>query len=238
MPVANKTADKYLNEDVVASISEDIEDNDELFEEETESVVVGSPLAIQSGWEAVTRKTQSADRTYVKDFRFTEEPQLVKFMDADPFAVFFQHWIQRPGRKSFISPAGPSGDPSLDPLIAAGNKPTKKAAFDVINFSMDEPTQQMLVATASTLGTQLALLNDDAKTGPLDRLFWALSKSGSGTTISYNLIPVKPRDLADDWGIDPEEAENIVSRFTAQTAADLNPATYEQLLEIAREIPA
>lgn len=235
MPVAQKDHDpsKYINKDVLEDFLED-----DLFEDDDENVTTPTNRAVQSGWEAALRSVSTGPREYVKDFRFTEEPQVVKFLDNAPFAVFMQHWVQRPGRKSFVSPLGPDmkGDISEDPLASMGLKPTKKAAFSVVNLSLEEPTLQMLTVTTSTVGTMIARLNDDPKTGPLDRMYWSLSKTGSQKSVSHSILPIKPRDLLEDWGIDPDEADRACARFEPLSSDAIRPATYEQLLEIAREL--
>jgi hypothetical protein len=227
--------------------------DDTLFEEEDEEVHATTNHAIQSGWEAAIRAIDAPrTRTYVKDFRFDETPQLVKFLDAAPIASFLQYWVGfRAGKKSFISPVRPDfaneGD-VYDPVLAALRKardtkqeapvswPSKKMAFSVVNFSLDEPMQQSLVVTISTVGTQLRRLNDDPKIGPLDKNFWSLSKTGTGPQSAYSILPVKARDLHEDWGFDPEEADIIASQMVPQTVGDFHPASAEELDEIAREI--
>lgn len=246
MPVKQFITDEALNE-----VLDDIEDDN--FVDEDEDVVGTTNHAIQSGWDAAIRSIETPrSRTYVKDFRFTDEPQLVKFLDSSPFAVFLQHWVGfRAGKKSFISPVDVNysneedvRDPLLDYLRRAKDIkketavtwPSKKVAFSVVNYSLDEPTQQALIVTMSTVGNQLRRLNDDPKVGPLDKNFWSMSKTGVGPQSAYSILPVKARDLKEDWGIDPDEAEETASLLVPQTADDLRPATFEELKEIAQEV--
>jgi hypothetical protein len=249
MPVAQYITDKDRDE-----VTDDVI-NDSLFEEEDEEVHATTNHAIQSGWEAAIRAIDTPrTRTYVKDFRFEDDPQLVKFLDSAPIATFLQYWVTgRAGKKSFISPVYPDfGNEGevYDPVLAALRKvkdtkrteplsvawPSKKLVFSVVNFSLDEPTQQSLTVTASTAGSQLRRLNDDPKIGPLDKNFWSLSKTGNGQSLAYSILPIKARDLHEDWGLDPKEADLIASRMVPQTADDFHPATAEELDDIAREI--
>jgi hypothetical protein len=249
MPVKQYITDQDLDEVTDKTIDES------LFEEEDEEVHASTNHAIQSGWEAAIRAIDTPrTRTYVKDFRFDDEPQLVKFLDSAPIASFLQYWVgSRAGKKSFISPVRPDfGNEGevYDPVLAALRKardtkrdgqlpvswPSKKMAFSVVNFSLDEPTQQALIVTISTAGSQLRRLNDDPKIGPLDKNFWSLSKTGTGPQSAYSILPIKARDLQEDWGLDPEEADLIASRMVPQTVGDFRPATSEELDEIAREV--
>jgi hypothetical protein len=243
---------QFINDDDIKEITDDSE-----FIEEDEDDVSPTNHAIQSGWEAAIRAMEGpkrSARTYVKDFRFEEEPQLIKFLDDTPVATFFQYWVgYRSGRKSFISPVFPdysNRDEVSDPLmeylqklkdtdpraVSAVGWPSKKVVFSVVNFSLGEPVQQALIVTVTTVGTQLRRLNEDPKTGPLDKHFWSMSRTGSGPQTAYSILPVKARDLQEDWYIDPQEAEAAAARMTPQGSDAFQPASFEELQEIAREL--
>ena len=94
-----------------------VEEN--LFVEEDENEVPSHSSVIQSGWGAAKKAVAKSTKTFATDFRFDEDVQLIKFISDEPM-VFMQHWINRPGKKSFIS----IGED--DPLIAVGSKPDQK----------------------------------------------------------------------------------------------------------------
>lgn len=145
--------------------------------------------------------------------------------------TFMQHWVNRPGKKSFISIG------EGDPLIAVGSKPDQKFAFTVLNLSDEDPQLQLMVVGIRLCG-QLEKLDSNAKTGPLNRpdLYWAVSKSGTGTKTSYTINPVKERDLAEDWGIDPAAAAELIKTMKPLGPEALHTSTKAELAEIAREI--
>jgi hypothetical protein len=142
-----------------------------------------------------------------------------------------QHWVNRPGKKSFISIG------EGDPLVAVGSKPDQKFAFTVLNLSDEDPQLQLMIVGVRLCG-QLEKLDSDKKTGPLNRpdMYWAVSKTGTGTKTAYSITPVKERDLAEDWGIDPVAAAELIKTMKPLGPDALHTSTKAELAEIAREI--
>lgn len=204
---------------------------EDVFEEEDENEIPDRSSVIQTGWSAAKKAVSQASKSYTADFKFDEDVQLIKFLSSEPMS-FLQHWVQRPGKKSFIGWDG-------DPLCRVGNKPEQKFAFTVVNLSDEEPQIQMMTVGIRLCG-QLEKLNSDKKTGPLDRpdIYWAVSKSGQGTKTSYSIMPVKERDLAEDWEIDPAAAAELISNMKPLGPDALRMSTKAELEEIAKEILA
>lgn len=232
MPLASRrtaTAADYVD----SSPAEDVADA-EFLDPDDPDYDSGNTNSLASGWEAALNATKAAAKRYTDEFKFTEEPQLIKFLTNEPFAVYDQHWIERQGKRSFFCLAS-NGSEEACPLCAKGDTPSPKVAFTVINLSADEPTREMLV-TSPTLTNLLAGLDADPKTGPLDRLYWSMSRKGSGRRLSYSIVPVKPRDLDEDWGADPTEIEAVIDRFEPLTDKVISRTPRAELVEIAREI--
>lgn len=210
----------------------DVEELEEVFIEEDEDEVPDHSSVIQSGWSAAKKAVAKSNKTFATDFRFDEDVQLVKFISSDPMC-FMQHWVNRPGKKSFISIG------EGDPLIEVGSKPDQKFAFTVLNLSDEDPQLQLMIVGVRLCG-QLEKLASDKKSGPLNRpdIYWAVSKSGTGTKTSYSIVPVKERDLADDWDIDPVAAAELIKTMKPLGPEALHTSTKAELAEIAREIAA
>jgi hypothetical protein len=202
---------------------------DEMFEDEKEDEIPERSSVIQVGWSAAKKIADSAGSEYTKDFKFEAEVQLIKFLSAEPMA-FSQHWVERKGKKSFICTGGKSC-----PLCMRGNRPESKFAFSVVSLLDDEPQTQLMVVGVRLYG-QLDKLNSDPKNGPLDRLYWAVSKSGKDQKTSYSILPVKERDLAEDWDIDVEAADKLIGRLAALGVDALRIPSDNELRDIAREI--
>ena len=206
------------------------ENLEEIFAAEDETEVPERSSVIQTGWAAAKKAVAKSNKTFATDFRFDEDVQLIKFIGNEPMS-FMQHWVNRPGKKSFISIG------EGDPLIAVGSKPDQKFAFTVLNLSDEDPQLQLMIVGVRLCG-QLEKLDSDKKTGPLNRpdMYWAVSKTGTGTKTAYSITPVKERDLAEDWGIDPVAASELIKTMKPLGPDALHTSTKAELAEIAREI--
>ncbi len=215
-----------------SAVTSEVEELEEVFIEEDEDETPDHSSVIQSGWSAAKKAVAKSNKTFATDFRFDEDVQLVKFISSDPMC-FMQHWVNRPGKKSFISIG------EGDPLIEVGSKPDQKFAFTVLNLSDEDPQLQLMIVGVRLCG-QLEKLASDKKSGPLNRpdIYWAVSKSGTGTKTSYSIVPVKERDLADDWDIDPVAAAELIKTMKPLGPEALHTSTKAELAEIAREIAA
>lgn len=206
------------------------QDLEEIFTAEDETETPERSSVIQTGWAAAKKAVAKSNKTFATDFRFDEDVQLIKFIGNEPMS-FMQHWVNRPGKKSFISIG------EGDPLVAVGSKPDQKFAFTVLNLSDEDPQLQLMIVGVRLCG-QLEKLDSDKKTGPLNRsdIYWAVSKTGTGTKTAYTVNPVKERDLAEDWGIDPVAAAELIKTMKPLGSEALHTSTKAELAEIAREI--
>lgn len=188
---------------------------------------------IQSGWDTATELLEQNNSEFPQDFKFNgEDATLIKFLQDQPFAVYEQHWIERPkGKKSFVC----LGDEC--PLCEiAGDKPRGKFAFNVLVLSGKEKTVQVLTAPPS-LGRLIKKSHEDERKGPIDREYWEISRMGTGPTTQYSLNFVRGRDLSEEWKVSEDTAKELEATavcFTADKVVRETPRS--ELLEIARSI--
>lgn len=247
---------------------EDIEDEDEDDEEEPAPAARRRrPAAKKAEEKPVTRRRRSEDDDEDSDdetavipisrgrkeiaknrpvgdgnaafFRWNEEPQLIKFLDNEPWA-YNQHWVTRDGKQSF---------PCLGkgcPLCAIGVKVSQKLVYPILNLTPAGVASEEYISQTMEIGPQLdetlAGYDSSSKTGPLTRLWWSVSRTegarSSGRRKKYNYVftPVKDRDLEEDWEIDLDEAEDAVSAAEIPDPKDvLGEWNRAQLQEIADE---
>lgn len=203
---------------------------DYLLEEDSADIQPKVGTTVQKGWDAVDDRIQPVG-DFPTDFRFTEEPQLVKFLEDEPFAVYEQHWIERPkGKKSFVC----IGDncPLCDVL---GDKPRGKFAFNIFVLSGDVEGVQILTAPP-TLLRQLRKIAEDDRKGPLSREYWEVSRLGMGPTTSYNLNFVRGRDLEEEWKLSSDAAQELVATAVPFTAEVIRETPRSEMLEVARSV--
>lgn len=234
------TVDDYIdNEDtrpVRSRIEEDADDEvparrakRDVFEEENEDEIPARSSIVQQGW-AAAKKQMAKQSNLTTDFRFTEEVQVVKFLSGEPI-LFKQHWLDRKvGRKSYVC----LGDTC--PLCRIlGDNPSQKFAFSIINLDDESMASQMLIVGTRLCNT-LEKLHNDPKTGPLEKNFWALSKTGAGQQTAYTVTPIKERDLAEDWDVDPDDVAEVLKTTESLGADAIRVDSKETLTQIAREL--
>ena len=193
---------------------------------------------IQAGWDAVTAasKPKRESSNYPTDFKFDEKAQLVRFLDNEPFAVYQQHWVQVPNDNGSLSWRSFVALGDDDPLtVIAGLTPRPKAAFNILNLSLEQPEVQTLTASV-TLARQLQAANEDPRRGPLSKYYWAISRQGLGRETQFTVDRVKGTDLAEEWDLDPEEIDAIAATAPRYDAKSIYVKTYEEHLKVTRQL--
>jgi hypothetical protein len=189
---------------------------------------------VQAGWgaaEAYLDKPKSKSGNYATNFRFSEQPTLVRFLEDGPFHVYEEHWVDRTeGRRSFVCLKDEC------PLCTiAGDKPRAKFAFNVLVLSDEEPEVQIMTA-GITLARQLRAANDDPRRGPLSKYFWALSRLGIGRDTQYTVERVRATDLAEEWELNPATVDGAVSSAVSYDQSAIYVSPREEMLELARTL--
>jgi hypothetical protein len=214
MPITKPTveADSYLSED-------------------SEDVMPKVGTTVQQGWDAFDSLVQENTSDFPTDFKFSESPQLVKFLEDQPFASYEQHWIERPkGKKSFVCIG--EACPLCDVL---GDKPRGKFAFNVLVLSGESQGVQIMTAPPS-LARQIKKAHDDERKGPLSKEFWEVSRLGSGPTTQYTLNFVRGRDLAEEWKLSADDVQELVAAAVPFTAEVIRETPRSEMLEVARSV--
>lgn len=166
---------------------------------------------IRGGWEGVKQlKSDVSDSSYAQRLKVSEEPIIVKFLEAAPYAAYRQHWVERTGQKSFTCIG--NIDPKGCPLCDSGNRPSNKFAFNVVLLTPGEDPVLRSYEVGSRAIDQLKNFNDDPRQGPLPKHYWAISRSGKGATTATNHQLVKARDLEEEWGV-IDLSEDMLNHF-------------------------
>jgi hypothetical protein len=206
-------------------------DADNYLAEDSEDAMPKVGTTVQQGWDAFDSLVQENSSEFPTDFKFSEEPQLVKFLEDQPFASYEQHWIERPkGKKSFVC-IGESC-PLCDVL---GDKPRGKFSFNVLVLSGDVQGVQILTAPPS-LARQIKKAHDDERKGPLSKEFWEISRLGTGPTTQYTLNFVRGRDLAEEWKLSQDTVNELVAAAVPFTAEVIRETPRSEMLEVARSV--
>jgi len=208
-------------------------DADSYLAEDSVDIAPKHGTTVQAGWGAAASALKPKEKSgdYPTDFRFTEQAQLVRFLQDEPFAVYEQHWIDRTeGRRSFVC----LGDEC--PLCTiAGDKPRPKFAFNIIVLSDGEPNVQIMTAPPS-FARQLQAANDDPRRGPLTKFYWAIARTGSGNTTQYTLDRVRATDLAEEWELDSNDIDAFAATSISYDTTAVYVSPREELLKVARTL--
>ena len=202
--------------------------------------------AIVSGWDAAAQLvTQVSD--FPTEFRHTEAYQLIKFIDVPgktPFASYKQHFLngKTEGRRSYVCLG--ANCPLCNTL---GDRPESKRAFTIVNLTSKPFTRQLLIATPrlftalhnAELSPQGPLNRDgrlDKDGKPMTPVYWSINRTGVKQQTLYNLVPVKGRDLQEDYGITEAEISAALAEFQPYGIEAIRQDSYQTLVEVAESL--
>jgi|688.fasta_scaffold209693_2 hypothetical protein len=211
-------------------------DETDMVSEEQEETMTEKPQArtlVRGGWGSVDA-VKNADSPFAQRLKIADEPQIIKFLNDEPYASWRQHWIERQGQKSFVC-IGEFDDKGC-PLCDSGDRPSVRIAFNVALLVAGEEPSIKSYEVGPRVIDQLKNFHTDPRTGPLTKQYWAVSKTGKGATTATSHQLVKDRDL-EEWGIseiDDAELKSLVSR--AYTADIISIPSRKDLIEIANEV--
>lgn len=183
---------------------------------------------VRSGWSGVDSvKTGNSD--YAVRLKLNEDTQIIRFIGDAPYASYGQHWLERSGQKSFVC----LGEDC--PLCKAGNRPSKRHNFNVALLTEGEEPALRSLEVGPRVIDQLKNFHNSDRTGPLDKHYWAISRTGKGATSSTLLQMVKAADLA-EWGLaalTPDQEAEFAE--TAYTEEIIQVPSKRDLMQIASE---
>jgi hypothetical protein len=206
-------------------------DADSYLTEDSENTQPKVGTTVQEGWDAFDALVKSDNSEFPTDFKFSEEPVLIKFLENRPFATYESHWIDRQkGKRSFVC----LGDncPMCDVL---GDVPRGKFAFNVLVLTGDNQGVQIMTAPPS-LARLIKKNHDDDRKGPIDKEFWEVSRTGTASTTQYIMNYVRERDLAEEWKLEPTKVQELVATAVPYTAEVIRETPRSEMLEVARSV--
>lgn len=197
---------------------------------------VGNPAkksVISRGWSAA-QKVQESTSAFAQRFKVTEDPQIIKFLEDEPYASFRTHWIDgRAGQKSFVCLADHAGG---CPLCDAGNRPSTKFAFNIAVLGEEGDLLVKSFEVGVRLIDQLKNFHTDPRQGPLSKNYWAVSKTGKGAQTQTILQMVRERDLS-EWSMVGYTTEDMaVLKRNCYTPEIISVPSRLELLDLASEI--
>lgn len=186
-----------------------------------------TPRVIKRGWGAA-EQVKNSDSAFAQRLKISEEPTIIKFLEDEPYASFRQHWVERQGQKAFTCIA--DSDPKGCPLCDIGNRARNQFAFNVAQF-MDGEWVNKSYELGNRVIDQLKNFHTDPRQGPLSKHYWAVSRTGKGTTSVTNHQMVKERDLEDEWNVSPLSEPQLARLARTAYDPEIIPVTDRKTLQ-------
>lgn len=143
-------------------------------------------IAATSGW-AGAEKLRSEQSTFAPTLKIKDgEAVAIAFLEDAPYANVSTHWMERKGRRSFLCIG------ARCPLCASGDTPRVTYNFNVAKITDGDPVVYSLEAGARVL--KQIEEKAKAKTGPLTKKLYVLSRTGAKMNDTVYSLSVVRRD--------------------------------------------
>jgi hypothetical protein len=160
-----------------------------------------------------------------------EEEVLLAFIQEQPFASFFQHWVNTgSGQRRPYTCLGKGC-----PLCAVGDRPKPQDWHNVVEMS-EEPVLKIWYCSSDP-AKAIKARADNKRTSPINRpgLYWAASKKKASNGFNeYSIDPVKEDELT-DWGVnaltEAQLKEFNANAFTADLVKISTKADLQEVVE-------
>jgi hypothetical protein len=193
-----------------------------------------SDSPVSSGW-SVDKPVTVVKGDRPRQFKVPEDGEeiLLKFLEDQPFAAFYQHWVKvDKGMRRAYTCLGKNC-----PLCAVGDRPKPQDWFNVIEMR-DEPVLGIWYCSADP-SKAIKTRADNKRTSPInkDGLYWAASKKKASNGFNeYSIDPVKEEELQPDWGVAPLTADKLKEFSTnAYDSTRVPQSTKAELQEVVDE---
>jgi hypothetical protein len=186
---------------------------------------VTRPAAIGTGWGSSGEERREVVKAPYIDFK-ASSTKIVKILEGQPTARWKQHYIpsQRPPFRYCLQ--------EDCPLCDAGVKSSWNFLLSVVE--MNDNTHEVRRWTFSwPVAEALKGFSDILDINDSERYFQLKHVKGTGIQV----IPLKARDLYEDYGVEPLTHEEIsLLSETSYGEETIFTNTYDQLVAIAREL--
>jgi hypothetical protein len=197
------------------------------------------------GFGAYSEKKRS-NTSFADEFKPGDDnPTLIKFLEGEPFDSYNQHWVEEGNasgktRHSFVCRDDEDYFEDEDgcPLCDVGEPASTYSLFNILDFSNKRKPEVKVWKASPAVTDLLARADSDKKTSPINRddLYWEVEMVKKGRKREWRIVPVKERDLLEDFDVEPLEddeiedfSENLFTDRSAVTKVD----SYDDLLELA-----
>ena len=188
------------------------------------------------GGHGAARREMAASSTYANRFQ-VDSRKIVKFPEPEPFASYRRHWITRynQGGKTLLPVPCYQSIKKPCPLCKGGHRPVVAVCYNVIEVDDKGDVELKSWECGVRVAKSLDDIAEDPKLGPLTRDYYLITKSGEGTSTSYNISRIKTADLVEDYGI-PEPDQTEMKSLELYDSSIIKFWSQEKMEELAEEI--
>jgi hypothetical protein len=186
------------------------------------------------------QKQMDSTSSFAQTFKPDEKSQVIKFLEKDPYASFRRHWIESRNdsgqsiNRPYTCPLS-FDDPC--PLCEVGDRPQAVSSFNVALIGDDGQALLRSWDVGARLFNVLKSYANDPKIGPLTKNFFIVSKTGKKNSTQYNVSPVRPASLQEDYDTAvPDQA--LIDALIPYTADIIEVQPVKKLRELAAELTA
>jgi hypothetical protein len=253
--VASKTPAKRVQRAPLKAVAKPHPANGDLTEEEEDEAIEIMQTADAVG-EAVhtvmtaaskirrgnteAQKVMESTSTYAQSFRPDEKSQVIKFLEKDPYASYRRHWIESRNdsgqtvNRPYVCPLTFN---EACPLCEVGDRPQAVSSY---NIALCGDHGQVLLRSwdvGARLYNVIKAYGNDPKVGPLNKNFFLVNKTGSKQNTQYNVSPVRPSSLQEDYDT-PVPSEESLAALKPYDAEVIELTPIKKLRELAAELTA
>ena len=196
-------------------------------------------FGLRRGWSA-SQQVMEQGSDYAQALKVESDVQIIKFLEDDPYVSYARHWVQR---------SGPNGNTTRPyvclnslgkdcPLCDIGDRPQSVSAFNVALLTDDGHALLRSWDVGVRVNGSLRNFATDQKIGPLTKGYFGVSKSGKGTSTSYQIIPIRSDNtLSEEWDVEmTPELEAEITTMEPYTADIIQIPKTSEMKEIAAEL--
>lgn len=186
------------------------------------------------------QKVMESTSSYAQSFRPDEKSQVIKFLEKDPYASFRRHWVETRNdsgqtvNRPYVCPLT-FDEPC--PLCEVGDRPQAVSSFNIALCGDDGQVLLRSWDVGARLLNVIKAYGNDPKVGPLTKNFFLVTKTGSKQNTQYNVSPVRPSSLQEDYDT-PVPDQAALDALVLYTSEIIELTPVKKLRELAAELTA
>ena len=192
--------------------------------------------ALRGGWGDAQKQMESTS-SWAQAFKPDEKSQVIKFLEDTPYVNMRRHWIERTTKDGKTNRAYTcllSFDKPC-PLCEIGDKPQAVSCFNIAICDESGGVTRKSWDCGARLFNVLKSYANDPKIAPLTKNFFLVSRTGKKGSTQYNVVPVKPTALEEDYDI-PVPSQAALDALDPYTVEIVDIPTTKTLRELAEEL--